>query len=192
MPNETKSKYNMRAPTTKEKVGDFLRSAYDSVAKQPLARVTDALGLSDLQGIANEDPSAMKLGIMPGPPGAMGKALNKFGMPKVAPETEAIAAQLYEKMGMGGGNRMKSLPPRPTGMMPERAALPTTEIKGHPALPPEFNSTRSSRTAPIDMNDLPSGKIEYLDPDVAEYMNPSRLDAATSEGQRRLRFLTGK
>lgn len=89
------------------------------------------------------------------------------------------------------------------GMMPGgpnqlgRALAPDVEMM-HPAVPPEFHAVGKprmpeSRTAPIDMNNLPSGKLEYLDPDVAEYMTPkSGLDLTTKEGQRRLRFLTGK
>ena len=93
------------------------------------------------------------------------------------------------KIGMMPGN-----PGR--GMLGGKLA-PDVEMM-HPAVPPEFHAVNKprmpqSRTAPIDMENLPSGKLEYLDPDVAEYMNPFKgLDLTTKEGQRRLRFLTGK
>jgi len=92
------------------------------------------------------------------------------------------------KIGMMPGNPSR-------GMLGGKLA-PDVEMM-HPAVPPEFHAVNKprmpqSRTAPIDMENLPSGKIEYLDPDVAEYMNPKGLDVTTKEGQRRLRFLTGK
>lgn len=158
MPSDKKTV--MRAPTMKERVGDTIRGAYDSLAEQPLVRIADMLGLSNIKGVANEDPNAMKSGMMMGGPGNLAK------------------------LGMNRGVMGKALAPDVQRM--------------HPSVPPEFHAVEKarmpqSRTAPIDMNDLPSGKMEYLDPDVAEYMNPSRMtDFTNPESQRRLRFLTGK
>jgi hypothetical protein len=145
----------MRAPTRKERVGDTIRGAYESLAEQPLVRIADMLGLSNIGGMAGEDPNAMKIGMMPTGPS---RALS--GMGRVAGPAESA----------------------------------TAIRQSHPALPPEFNmrAPNPSRTAPIDMNSPPPGRMEYLDPEVAEYMNPASLDATTREGQRRLRFLTGK
>lgn len=141
----------MRAPTGKERIADSIRGAYDSLSEQPLVRIMDMLGLSNIKGVANEDPNAMKIGMMPmGPSSSLGRAL--------APNVQRM----------------------------------------HPSVPPEFHAVEKprmpeSRTAPIDMNNPPSGKIEYLDPDVAEYMNPKRiLDTTTPEAQRRIRILSGK
>lgn len=158
-PNMPKDTPVMRAPTMKERVGDTIRGAYSSLAEQPLVRIADMLGLSNIKGVANENPNDMKQGMMMGGPGNLAK------------------------LGMNRGVMGKSL-------------APDVEMM-HPAVPPEFHAVAKakmpqSRTAPIDMDNLPSGKMEYLDPDVAEYMNPSGLDVTTKEGQRRLRFLTGK
>jgi len=69
MPND----YQMRAPTTREKVGDLLRSVFGGVAEQPLGQIADALGITDFTGLSKpQDPEALSLGIMPGPPGFTG------------------------------------------------------------------------------------------------------------------------
>lgn len=164
MPNDKKTV--MRAPTRTERVGDMLRGAYDSVSQQPLVRIADMLGLSNIKGVAGSfsDPnSGNKTAELVGGPGNLAK------------------------LGLSRGMRP---PSRYQGPMES----PTAVAKSHPALPAEFNMEvrNPSRTAPIDMNNLPSGKMEYLDPDVADYMNPSPIDVTTREGQRRLRLLTGK
>lgn len=86
------------------------------------------------------------------------------------------------------------------GMMPGgpgsslgKALAPNVKMM-HPSVPPEFHAVEQarmpqSRTAPIDMNEMPSGKMEFLDPDVADFMNPTALDATTREGQNRLKVL---
>lgn len=161
-PNMPKDTPIMRAPTTKEKVGDMIRGAYESVSEQPLARIADMLGLSDMAGMKKTfttPDDGVRQGMMMGGPGNLAK------------------------LGMNRGVMGKAL-------------APDVEMM-HPAVPPEFHAVAKakmpqSRTAPIDMDNLPSGKMEYLDPDVAEYMNPSGLDVTSKEGQRRLRFLTGK
>lgn len=164
MPND-KKKTVMRAPTRTERVGDMLRGAYESVAEQPLVRIADMLGLSNIRGVANSfsDPNATKTAEMMGGPGNLAK------------------------LGMSRGMRP---PTRYQGPMES----PTSVAKSHPALPAEFNMEvrNPSRTAPIDMNNPPSGKMEFLDPDIAELMNPGPIDVTTKEGQRRLRLLTGK
>ena len=63
MPSE---KPQLRSSTTKEKIGDKLRAAFGNIAEQPLARIADALGITDFTGLSQpEDPNAMKLGMMP-------------------------------------------------------------------------------------------------------------------------------
>lgn len=86
---------------------------------------------------------------------------------------------------------------RPEGGGPRTLGgdLPAEARASHPSLPPEFQEIMAAprrpqaNTAPIDMNNLPSGRMEYLDPDVADFMNPAPIDAATSEGQRRLQAM---
>ena len=207
MPKETPI---MRAATKKERVGDMIRDAYESVSEQPLARIADMLGLSDMAGVKKEfttPDTGVKSGVMMGGPSKGLGNLAKIGRnrginPGAMSWEEAIRSN-------AGGNDFKSgwrsaMEPSPTpkpGNLEGRGGLggylaPEAKVS-HPALPPEFQVVDKprlpqSRTAPIDMNNLPSGKIEYLDPDVAEYMNPANLDVTTREGQRRLRFLTGK
>lgn len=152
----------MRAPTTSEKVGDMIRGAYESVSEQPLARIADMLGMSDFAGVKKTFTT---------PDDGVRQGMMMGGPGNLA------------KLGMNRGVMGKALAPDVQRM--------------HPSVPPEFHAVEKarmpqSRTAPIDMDNLPSGKMEYLDPDVAEYMNPSGLDVTTREGQRRLRFLTGK
>lgn len=61
----------MRAPTTREKVGDLLRSVFGGVAEQPLGQIADALGITDFTGLSKpQDPDALSIGMMPGPPGS--------------------------------------------------------------------------------------------------------------------------
>lgn len=146
MPDDKKKKSNtpvMRAPTTRERIGDFFGSLMESVGENPAVKIAGKLN-RDLGG---EAPPGFKIGMMPGAPGSsLGKAL--------APNVEMM----------------------------------------HPSVPPEFHAVGKpqmpqSRTAPIDMNNLPSGKMEFLDPDVADFMNPSALDMTTREGQNRLKVL---
>lgn len=67
MPND----YQMRAPTARERVGDFLRSVFGSIAEQPLGQIGDALSVTDFTGLSEpQDPESLNLGIMPGPPGS--------------------------------------------------------------------------------------------------------------------------
>lgn len=111
--------------------------------------------------------------------------------------------------GLSKANELLNPPPPPgfkIGMMPGspgsalgKALAPNVKMM-HPSVPPEFHAVErarmpQARTAPIDMNDLPSGKMEFLDPDIAEYMKAGVPDLATREGQQRLqvlKYLTGK
>ena len=78
MPND----YQMRAPTMKERAGDLLRSLFGTLAEQPLGQIGDALGVTDFTGLSEpQDPDALTLGIMPGPPGAF--QVRKQGTQKV-------------------------------------------------------------------------------------------------------------
>ena len=196
MPKETPI---MRAPTKKERVGDFLRGAYETVAEQPLGRIADLLGMSDFEGMAKTfttPDDGVRMGMMPGGPG---KGLAAIGRSRGVSTGES-AAQMAKRVMTDenpGYLSMKSrgdsygpLPPRYQGP----AEAPTAAAKSHPALPAEFNMEvrNPSRTAPIDMNNPPPGKMEYLDPDVAEFMTPGKIDVTTKEGQRRLRLLLGK
>ncbi len=111
--------------------------------------------------------------------------------------------------GLSKANELLNPAPPPgfkIGMMPGqpgsalgKALAPDVKMM-HPSVPPEFHAVEKarmpqSRTAPIDMNEMPSGKMEFLDPDVAEFMRPGLPDLATREGQEKLRvlkYLTGK
>jgi hypothetical protein len=70
---------SMRAATVSERISNALRSLYEGVAEQPLARITDLAGMTGFGDIAknwsNPEPQ-MGMGIMPGGPGkGLGKAL---------------------------------------------------------------------------------------------------------------------
>ena len=164
-PNMPKDTPKMRASTTGEKVGDLIRSAYESLAEQPLGMLADKVGLTNFRGLATPTPNGESRAEMQGLPGT------------------GILSKMGRNTGVAG--KLMSGPPESA----------TAIGRSHPALPAEFNMQvrNPSRTAPIDMNNLPSGKMEYLDPDVAEYMNPKRmLDFTDPATQKRLRFLTGK
>lgn len=105
--------------------------------------------------------------------------------------------------GLSKANELLNPAPPPgfkIGMMPGepgsalgKALAPNVKMM-HPSVPPEFHAVEparmpQARTAPIDMNDLPSGKMDFLDPDVAEFMKPGVPDLATREGQERLKVL---
>lgn len=152
MPNDIvkKSTPVMRAPTKMERFRDMATDFLDAVAAQPLAKVTDTLGLTGIGQQARDavDPEAayrMKLGIMPGGPGR-----GVFGS-----QAEGAFAR---------------------------------QMKGAPA---EFQQIQPNRYT-VDPNEMPSGKMEYLDPDVAAYMNPSPLDVTTRAGQDRLKLMLGR
>lgn len=115
---------------------------------------------------------------------------------------ESISEQPLVK-GLSKANELLNPPPPEgfkIGMMPSnpsaalgKALAPNVKMM-HPSVPPEFHAVEKpvmpqSRTAPIDMNNLPSGKMEFLDPDVADFMNPAALDMTTREGQNRLKVL---
>ena len=62
----------IRASTLSERIRDKYYDLFESATRQPIGRIADALGLSDLQGIANERATGGKLlmaGAVP-PPGA--------------------------------------------------------------------------------------------------------------------------
>lgn len=195
MADEKKKIPQMRAATTTERFGDKIRDGFESLTEQPLARLADALGLSDFSGIKNTfttPDDGVKMGMMPGGPGkGLAGIIRDRGPSRLSGADQRFTStvrDLEQKYGMrhGWGSQVDDS---------KRLGRPSTEIQGHPALPPEFNMTSSSRTGPIDMDNLPSGKIEYLDPDVAEYMNPKspiRGDYTSPDAQRKLRFLTGK
>lgn len=42
----------MRAPTTSERIGGMLQSAFGGLAQQPLARIADLTGLTDFKGVS--------------------------------------------------------------------------------------------------------------------------------------------
>lgn len=197
----------MRAPTTKEKIGDMIRGAYESVSEQPLARIADMLGMSDMAGVKKTfttPDDGIRMGAMPGGPGkGMLRGLSNmergFSSP-MANRNRATSFLAGDDARVSAGKRaFENRGSRPMTYAKDMGnPLPAEAKMSHPSLPPEFQEIVASpkmpqsRTAPIDMDNLPSGKMEYLDPDVAEYMNPSGLDVTTREGQRRLRFLTGK
>jgi hypothetical protein len=186
-PNQPKNNPIMRAATNTERFGDKIRNVFESVSEQPLARLADALGLSDFEGnkkTFTTPDSGERMGMMPGGPGK-----NFWGR----------RDSMFSKGVFDGAKARKVLAEdraNPSRLNTFQGPPESSKAIGqsHPALPAEFNMqvANPSRTAPIDADNLPSGKIEYLDPDVAEYMNPIRPDPTTSEGQRRLRFLTGK
>ena len=51
----------IRASTLSERIRDKYYDLFESAARQPIGRIADALGLSDLQGIANERATGGKL-----------------------------------------------------------------------------------------------------------------------------------
>ena len=80
----------MRAPTTSERLRDTLRKLYEGASEQPLGQIADALGLSDLQGMADQESGDQpNTGLM------LGMAGRKVPVPQVVP-----------KMG-GAGGRIK-------------------------------------------------------------------------------------
>jgi hypothetical protein len=63
----------MRAAKPHERIGDFFRDIYESAAAQPLGRIADATGITNLSGMiktAYTPDTGVKLGMMPGPPGS--------------------------------------------------------------------------------------------------------------------------
>jgi hypothetical protein len=80
MPKETPQ---MRAPRPTERIRGVLQSAYEALAKQPLARIADLTGISDFSGTARSftDPnSSVKRGEMPGGPGKNAFKLSKHAI----------------------------------------------------------------------------------------------------------------
>ena len=90
MPNE---KPQMRSSSPKEKLGDLIRSAYENISQQPIARIGDALGITNLRGMGQPDGSNQKLGMMPGGPGilrGMSRTPTARPMASAPPEFHAV------------------------------------------------------------------------------------------------------
>lgn len=69
----------LRAPTAKEQIGDWIRALFGGVSEQPLGRISDALGISDFRGLSEpRNPDEITLGIMPGPPSLKGFAKEAY------------------------------------------------------------------------------------------------------------------
>jgi hypothetical protein len=69
----------MRAPTRGERIADMVRAVYEGAAAQPIGRILDLLGASNLRGMADSfttPESGVRMGEMPGPP--EGKILDKI------------------------------------------------------------------------------------------------------------------
>ena len=60
----------IRAGTRTERFSDTLRDILAAAAEQPVGRVTDALGLTGFDALANEPPPDLSIGMMPDRPGA--------------------------------------------------------------------------------------------------------------------------
>ena len=188
----------MRASTTREKLYDYMQQFLGSIAEQPAARIAEpVLGIRGMQEsqvmpFSPRSPEEMAMGSVMGSLSRGGNRGPTPGTPEwkswLASDPESKALSGWDRSGAHRFNRDGQYVPSPG----ETRASPTEIRSMHPTLPPEFNVTRPSRTGPVDMNEMPPGKIEYLDPDVAEYMNPTRPDPTTIEGQRRLRFLMGQ
>lgn len=61
---------SIRATTYTERVQDTLRDILSALAAQPVGQVTDALGLTGFDAIANQPAPKMSIGMMPDRPGA--------------------------------------------------------------------------------------------------------------------------
>ena len=69
----------MRAPTRGERIADMVRAVYEGAAAQPIGRILDLLGATNLRGMADSfttPESGVRMGEMPGPP--EGKILDKI------------------------------------------------------------------------------------------------------------------
>jgi hypothetical protein len=161
MPNDTPI---MRAPTKKEKVGDFIRGAYDAVAEQPLSRIADIFGMGAgaMRDSVNAPPPEV-MGAMPGPPLA------------------GVGARLGQRAGIT------------KALSPERAVAARPAAQG---MPPEFQAMESPHFAPskhaVSLDQMPSGKMEYLDPDVSAIMGGDPTDFTNPKAMQWLRAVLGK
>ena len=98
----------MRAATKAERIGDVARNVYESVAAQPLARITDALGLSNLAGVKKEfttPDSGMKTAHIPTGPFKIGN----MSMEILDDAGPALNASGESMASMEAMNRMKGM-----------------------------------------------------------------------------------
>lgn len=87
----------MRAPTTSERLRDTLRKLYEGASEQPLGQIADALGLSDLQGMADQESGDQpNTGLM------LGMAGRKVPVPQVVPKMGGAGARIPK----GGQNAL--------------------------------------------------------------------------------------
>lgn len=87
----------IRASTLSERIRDKYYDLFESAARQPIGRIADALGLSDLQGIANERATGGKLVMATAadaPPGA--RTLAK--VTKEAQAARALTGGFYSRV----------------------------------------------------------------------------------------------
>ena len=62
----------MRPASRDERIRDWMRAFYAGAAEQPLVRLSDLAGITDIQGVADEfggPDTGLKMGEMPGSPG---------------------------------------------------------------------------------------------------------------------------
>ena len=122
----------IRASTLSERIRDKYYDLFESAARQPIGRIADALGLSDLQGIANERATGGKLVMATAadaPPGARTLA-------KVTKEAQAAraltggfysrvdeAAKLLPAKGVKAESLINTLKKASGGVSPEELEL---------------------------------------------------------------------
>ena len=92
----------IRASTLSERLRDKYYDLFESVARHPIGRLADALGVSDLQGIANERATGGKLMMasgMPPPGGGKWAKAAKAVTPTGANTLNRLSAEQVDELG---------------------------------------------------------------------------------------------
>jgi len=99
---------SMRAPTKMERAGNILRSVYEGAAQQPIVRIADMLGLSDIGGIVRnwDAPPTMKHGAMPAGPFKLGNKSIQLLDDAIGPAANASGESMASIEAL---NRMKGM-----------------------------------------------------------------------------------
>lgn len=84
----------IRASTLSERIRDKYYDLFESAARQPIGRLADALGLSDLQGIANERATGGKLMMASAAP-----LPSELPLERVGPTVRALRGAMAEAVG---------------------------------------------------------------------------------------------
>lgn len=198
----------MRAPTMKERVGDKIRDAYESVAEQPLAKIADLLGLTDFAGIKESfttPDDGVRMGALPGPPGGKAFGTGRNFYQSLANKNRYLAAEENRILAGQHKNRVAQMdreiasgaPSIPFEQITESprmlrtyqdklAASPKVQKMQPSTVPNEFHMANEVEELIKGLGG-PQGSVQILDDASRPLLNASGESMASAEAMSRMR-----